>query len=189
VLFVNRKLLTILLLVACSLAIGTSLWGQDAAAAPGIQGYLNPRTGVFHSIRSRPPLDAAEPPATTTFTGTLVVNFTITVSSAIPATQQIGCVAGASFIDNSIKEIVDLAGTAVTRGTGSTVTCSVTVPYSWTLATASTDSVVIGYSITSPVNFSTPAGEWPHHALSTTLVKIKVPASGTTTTENVAARL
>jgi len=187
---VNRKVFTIFSLVACFLAAGSaSLWGQDAAASPGVPGYLNPRTGIFHSI-GRPVPQDSEPLATTTYTGTIVVNFTITVSSAIPATDQIGCVAGASVFDTAaLNGLVDIAGTAVTRGTGTTVTCSVTLPYSWKLASGSTDSVILGYSITSPVDFSTPAGEWPHRAGSRSIGSIKVPVSGTTTTETVKARI
>ena len=186
----NRKVLTILSLIACFLMAGSaSLCGQDAAASPGVQGYLNPRTGIFHSF-GRPVPQESEPLATTTYTGTIVVNFTITVSSAIPATDQIGCVVGATVFDTAtLNAIVDLAGTAITRGTGTTLTCSVTVPYSWKLASGSTDSVSLGYSVTSPVDFSTPAGEWPNRAGSHTIGTIKVPVSGTTTTETVKVRI
>lgn len=186
----NRKVFTTLSLVACFLAASASLYGQDAAASPGIEGYLNSRTGVFHAIRRSPPQDDAEPLATTTYTGTFVVNFTITVSSVIPVTKTIGCVAGASLVDTgTVHAIVDLAGSAVTRGTGSTVTCSVSIPYSWSLASASTDSVELSYAVTFPADFSTPAGLWPHRTGSQAIGKIKVPVSGTTTTETVKARI
>jgi hypothetical protein len=188
--FVNQKVFTIFLLAACCLAVSTSLWGQDTAASPGIPGYLNPRTGVFRSIQHQRLRDAAEPPPTATFTGTIVVNFTITVSSAIPATQQIACVAGATLRDTATENaILDIASSVVTRGTGSTLTCSVTIPYSWTLGSASTDSVGLSYSVTSPVNFTTPAGEWPHYSGAQSLGTISVPVSGTTTTENVTTRI
>ena len=186
----RHRLSIVILLFACFLAMNVSLWGQDAAAPRGIRGYLDPRTGVFHSIPHWQTPDAADPPATTTYTGTFVVNFTITVSSAIPSTDQIGCVAGATVLDVAAQNpIVDLAGTAVVRGTGSTITCSVTVPYSWKLASPSSDTVNIGYSVVSPIDFSAPAGQFPRRETTTTLVKIKVPASGTTTTETVKARI
>jgi len=188
---VNRKVFTTLSLVACFLAAASSsLYGQGGDASPGIEGYLNSRTGIFHPIRRAPPQDDVEPLATSTYTGTFVVNFTITVSSAIPATETIGCVAGASLVDTgTVHAIVDLAASAVTRGTGSTVTCTVTIPYSWKLASASTDSVGLSYAVTFPAEFSTPAGLWPHRTGSQEIGKIKVPVSGTTTTEIVKARI
>lgn len=168
-----------------------SLWGQNAAIH-GIPGYLNPRTGGFHPL---PQVDdqAIEAPAATTFGGKFVVNFTITVSSAIASTNKIGCNVGVSLEDGlattSPNFINETAGTAVTRGTGTTVTCSVTIPYSWKLTSSTTDSVSITYSIDSPVEISTAAGEYPTRSSSQTIATIKVPLNGATTTETVTATI
>jgi hypothetical protein len=186
---VIRRVLAVPMLLLCLLATRASFWGQNTAAPFGVQGYLNPRTGVFSSIRHHRMLGAA-PPATTTYTGTIVVTFTVTVSSAIARTAEIGCVAGASILDaGTDNEIVEVAGTAVSRGTGSIVTCSVTIPYSWNLASANLDTVGLTYSVTSPVDFSAPLGEWPHRAGAQSLGSIGVPVSGATTTETVSARI
>jgi hypothetical protein len=135
-------------------------------------------------------VDEAEPPAKTTFTGSIVVNFTVTVSSAIASTTPIGCLAVASLVDTgTTNRIVEVGGTAVTRGTGTTVACSVTIPYSWGLTSAATDTVSVSYSVLSPAGFSTPAGEFPEREHSTPLAKIKVPATGTTSTFTVTARI
>lgn len=188
--WVNRRMFAVPVLLVCLLATGASFWGQNTAAPFGVQGYLNPRTGVFHSIRHHVLLAAAAPAATTTYTGTIVVNFTITVSSAIARTAQIGCVASASLVDAGTDSgIVEVAGAAVARGTGSTVTCSATIPYSWNLASANLDTVELAYSVTSSVDFSAPAGEWPHRGGAQSLGSIGVPASGTTTTRTVSARI
>jgi hypothetical protein len=187
---VIRRVLAVPVLLLCLLATRASFWGQSTAAPFGVQGHLNPRTGAFPSIRHHRMLGAAAPPATTTYTGTIVVNFTVTVSSAIARTAEIGCAAGASILDaGTDNEIVEVAGTAVSRGTGSTVTCSVTIPYSWNLASANLDTVGLTYSVTSPVDFSAPLGEWPHRAGAQSLGSIGVPVSGTTTTETVSARI
>lgn len=186
----RHRLSTLILLFACFLAMNLSLLGQDAAAVHGIRGYLDPRTRIFHSIPHPDAPDAADPPATTTFTGKFVVNFTITVSSAIASTRQIGCAAGASLLDTgATNAIVEEAVTAVTRGTGTTVTCSVTIPYSWKLASAGTDTVRLSYAIISPVDFATPAGLFPRRQASQLLASFKVPVSGTTTTKAVSARI
>jgi hypothetical protein len=188
--WVNRRVFAVPVLLVCLLATRASFWGQNTAAPSGVPGYLNPRTGVVHSIRHHRLLGAAAPPATTTYSGTIVVNFTITVSSAIARTAQIGCVASASVVDAGTDNgIVEGAGAAVTRGTGSTVTCSVTIPYSWNLASANLDTVALAYSVTSSVDFSAPAGEWPHRAGAQSLGSIGVPVSGTNTTKTVSVRI
>ena len=188
----SQKLFTLVFSFACFLGMTLSLWGQNAATVHGIPGYLNPRTGAFHPT---PPVDdqAVEAPAATTFTGKIVVNFTITVSSAIASTNKIGCNVGASLEDGigttTPSFIEEDAGTAVTRGTATTVACSVTIPYSWKLTTSTLDSVSISYIITSPVEVATPAGEYPLRSSSQSIVTIKVPLNGATTTEIVTARI
>ncbi len=186
----SHKLSTFLLLFACFLGMQVSLWGQNAAATRGIRGYLDPQTGVFHTMPHPDLQDAAEPPATTTFTGSIVVTFTITVNSTIAATTKIGCEVDASLDDiGTANFISESAASAVTRGSATTVTCKATIPYSWNLATATTDSISLSYTITSPVEISTAATEFPLRISSQSLGTMKVPASGTTTTKAVAATI
>ena len=186
----SHKLLTLLLLSACFLGMNASLWGQDAIPPHGIRGYLDPRTRIFHSIPHPDSSDEAEPLAKTIYTGYIVVNFTVTVSSVIASTVPIGCVAVAGLLDTgATNEIVEIGGTAVPRGTGTTVACSVTIPYSWGLASPAKDVIRVSYSIVSPAGFSTPAGEFPSREHSTPLTTFKVPASGTTTTLTVKPRI
>jgi hypothetical protein len=187
---VSHRLWTLFLLVACFLGISVSLWGQNAAAVPGIRGYLDPRTGIFHST-AQPKAPDDEPRATTTFAGKFVFNFTITVDSTIASTNKIACFAGASVTgDTTTTEIVDAAATAVTRGTGTTVKCTVTVPYSWKLASSSTDKVNLSYTVSSPGSFAlTPETLYPNRQGGQSLGTIKVPLNGTTTTETITATM
>lgn len=188
----SQKLFTLVFSFACFLGMTLSLWGQNAATTHGIPGYLNPRTGAFHPTQQVDD-QAVEPPAATTFGGKIVVNFTITVSSAIASTNKIGCNVGAALEDGigttTTNFIEEEAGTAVTRGTATTVTCSVTIPYSWKLTTSTLDSVSISYTISSPVEFSTAAAEYPLRTSSQSIVTIKVPLNGATTTETVTATI
>ena len=186
----NHKLSTFFLLFACFLGLNVSLWGQNAAAKHGIRGYLDPQTGTFHTIPHPDVQDGAEPLVTTTFTGKIVVTFTITVNSTIAATTKIGCELDADTEDAGTGNFIsESAGSAVVRGSATTVTCKTTIPYSWNLATQSTDMISMSYSITSPVAIATPAGEFPLRISSQSLPTIKVPASGTTTTIAVAATI
>ena len=190
--FVNHKLSTFFVLFACFLGMNVSLWGQSTAAKQphGIRGYLDPQTGAFHTLPHPDVQDAAEPLATTTFAGKIVVTFTITVNSVIAATTKISCELDADVEDAGTGNFIsESAASAVVRGSATTVTCKATIPYSWALATQSTDMISMSYSITSPVAIATAAGEFPLRISSQSLPTIKVPPAGTTTTIAVAATI
>jgi hypothetical protein len=149
---------------------------------------MDPRTGIFHSIPHPGTVDEVEPFAKTIFTGSVVMNFTITVSSAFPSTAPIACIGEVGFQDTgSTNNILEIGATSVARGTGTTVNCSVTIPYSWSLASAGTDKLRLSYSVIAPVAFSQTA--FPNRQGSETLGTIAVPPSGTTTTETIKARI
>jgi hypothetical protein len=187
---VSHKLLTLLVLSACFLGMNATLWGQNAIPNRAIRGYLDPRTGIFHSIPHPDTLDeAAPPPAKTTFTGSVVMNFTITVSTVFASTAPIACLGEVGLQDaGSTTSIFEIAGSTVTRGSGTTVTCSVTIPYSWSLASAATDKIRLSYSVIAPIAF-TQTTAFPNRRGSQLLGTIAVPVSGTVTTEAVAVRI
>lgn len=182
------KLSTLSLSVVCCLGMNLSLWGQNAASVPGIQGFLDPRTGIFHSVPS-PQARDAEPLTTSTLTGKFVFNFTITVNSTIASTSQIGCFAGVSTNDTTnLNNVVDAAAVAVTRGSGTTVKCTVTIPYSWKLGSPSTDMVHLSYTIGSPLELGI-VSAYPNREGAQSLGTIKVPLNGATTTETITATM
>jgi hypothetical protein len=190
---VRVKLSTLSLLVACFLGINLSLWGQNAPTVPGIRGYMDPKTGIFHSIPD-PPTNAQISEAdsrVTTFTGKFVFNFTITVNSTIASTSQIGCFASISTNDaTNLNNVADAAAVAVTRGSGTTVKCTVTIPYSWKLGNSAADMVHLSYSIGSPLELgiATPAA-YPNREGAQSIGTIKVPLNGATTTETITATM
>jgi hypothetical protein len=185
---VNRRLSTLALLLACLVGMNLSLWGQSAAVTHGIRGILDPKTGAFHPL---PVPDAQDevPPALTTFSGKFVANFTITVTSTIASTTKLACTFSASLLDTATGNVItESAGSAVARGSGTTVTCTVTLPYSWSLGSGSTDKVSLSWAIEAPVEF-TVSTEFPTRISSQSLGTISVPANGTTTTETIAATI
>lgn len=185
----SQKILTLVLICACVLAITIPLTAQDASSTRGILGYLDPKTGTFHILPVPNAQDGAPPP-TSTVTGKIVANFTITVDSTIASTAKIGCNISASVLDVTTgNSIIEEAGSAVTRGTGATVTCTATIPYSWTLGAASTDKVNLSYTIQSPVAVTSGSALFPNRLSSQSLGTISVPATGTTTTETIAATI
>jgi len=128
---------------ACFLGLNINLWSQSIPAVNGI-GYLDPRTGIFHSI-PLPDLQEADVPPPATFGGKFVFNFTITVSSTLASTAKILCEASASTEDAAtLNFITETASVTATRS-GSTATCTVTIPYSWNLSSSTTDKVSLTY--------------------------------------------
>jgi hypothetical protein len=84
--------------------------------------------------------------------------------------------------------ISEIAAVAATRS-GSTATCTVTIPYSWSLINSTTDMVQLSYVITAPGAVSTGTTGLPYRASSRNFVSIKVPANAATTTETLKATI
>jgi hypothetical protein len=120
-------------------------------------------------------------PSSTTYTGTIEAEFTITIDSTGLPTSKMACGVNTSLNDsgNTFKEFSEVLATV----SGSTATCTVKVPYSWTLSTAPTDTIYITYVVVSPTTLPTtntaPGRECQRE------VTIAVPANGATTTEIV----
>jgi hypothetical protein len=166
-----------LICMSCLLA-APAVWGQAATspAKPGILGYLDPQTGAFLPL---PPAVAedAELPAATTFTGTITVTLTITVKST--GLTNFTCTAGVSVLDGTTSPVIFVeSNTVAATGTGATRTCKLTIPYSWSLTTQSTDNMTTTYSVVA----STGTTGLPQRTSSRSpLDTRKVPANGATT--------
>jgi hypothetical protein len=153
-----------------------------ARSAAGIPGYLDPRTGEFH-VRPAPAsgMQLLFPAVATT--GTFVYDFTITIlSTDIPTTDTIVCISEISLSDTSSSRNFSEDKAVKATRTGSTATCTVTVPYSWNLGSPTSDMVGQGVFLEVPL-FGT--AKLPQRLALHTLTSIKVPASGTTTTNKV----
>lgn len=172
--------------VACFLGLNINLWSQSVPAVNGIRGYLDPRTGIFHSM-PHPDVQEADVPPPAATGGKFVFNFTITVSSTLASTAKILCEASASLEDvASLNFITETASVTATRS-GSTATCTVNIPYSWNLSSASTDKVSLSYQIIGGV----PTATIPLATRTSgqSLKQIAVPANGAITTETITATI
>jgi hypothetical protein len=167
-------------------ALTQTVWSQQAkeAVKPGILGHLDPKTGAFTPLVQRPLEDeeALEPLAPTT--GTLVFNFTITIKSKNLGGDTIFCAADASVFESSTT-LFDAIESGSVKATisGSTAKCTVTIPYSWPLKSASSDMISMSYSVEATgTSLAT-------RLSSQSLPSIKVPPNGTTTTETIASTI
>ena len=162
----------------CLFVVSITAWSQNLnhPSVPGIPGYLDARTGTFTPM---PPAAASEeaPPVTPT-TGTFVLNLTVTILSAYPGTETFSCgLSATSFEATTSLSFLDSHQVAATKS-GSTLTCSFGLPYSWALTTPTTDSVTVSYTVNA-VNGTTGL---PTRLADHGIAHIKVPATGTTTT-------
>ena len=178
----------LLLVCMCCLLTVSAVWGQAAnsQAHRGILGYLDPQTGAFRVLEA--PADAELLPALTTFTGT--IKLTITVTLKTTALTTISCSATTSVFDNQgtlTPRVFGEIDTVGATGTGSTRTCALSIPYSWALATQSSDTMSTGYSVTGS---ATSTGGPPIRSSSLdNFDSRKVPLSGVITTLTAAVTL
>jgi len=125
------------------------------------------------------------PFAGTAFSGKFVYAISVTVKSTIPGADVIACTGTASTADGGVREITETASVAATRSAGA-ASCTVSIPYSWSLTSSSTDIVIVGYSISAP---ATGTAGLPNRFSNQIIAQIHVPANGSTTTETIHATI
>ncbi len=188
-----------ILLCVCFAGLTPFLWSQNGNHVSrndhpaGVLGYLDPQTGAFrpvhrHAGKGRDGLE----PGTVTITGKFVFNFTITLDSAVPSGDAVGCAAGAQTYDETRETDLDESGFAQATITGSTASCTVSLPYSWLMASPSEDTVRLNSDvfIFNPTNNGLNLdGYFTRYSLHTINPDLAVPPSGQTTTVPVAATI
>ena len=174
------RITKLFLICMCCAMFAQMAWGQ-AASAPasnGVLGYLDPHTGAFRPVPSAVE-ENAEPLALTTFGGTVTVTLTITLKTT--AITNVNCIADVSVVDaisTGVPRIIGESNTVAATGTGTTRKCVLKIPYSWALATQSTDTMSTNYTVLG----TTGATGLPQRTSTLSpLDSRKVPINGTTT--------
>jgi hypothetical protein len=179
-----------ILVCVCLLGLAQPVWSQKpnetAKPTPGILGYLDPKTGAFRPLVQNPVEDEEVEPAVAT-TGTFVFNFTITIASKNLGGDTIVCNVDLDTFEATGLTADESASVKATV-TGSTAKCTVTIPYSWPLKTASADTVSFIYSVSAFSGSTTTTGEVSRIS-SQNLPTIKVPKTGATTTTPIASTI
>jgi hypothetical protein len=182
---ISKRMFAYMGLAGCLCLVGlvTSVGGQEPAAGHGIVGTLNPQTGTFKPLIKPTVIEDLEvaPLATTPTTGKFVANFTISVKSTIPSADVIACTLEASVADITSGHIAEETASVAAVRSGSSATCSVTIPYSWILTSPTLDMVSLMYTISTPYG-GTSATALPSRMSIQTISTGKVPTSGATTT-------
>lgn len=172
------RITKLLLICMCCVMVAPTVWAQTAnsQAKAGILGYLDPHTGAFRPVPAGAE-ESPEAPAATTFTGTVNVTLTITVKTT--SLTNFTCSANLSVVDGTTSPVVfDESNTVAATGTGTTRTCSLSIPYAWSLTTQSTDNMTTSYSVIGSVGTT---GLPQRASTRTPLDTRKVPANGATT--------
>ena len=181
------KTTKLLLICVCCVIAAPAVWGQaanDPAKQPGILGFLDPHTGAFRPV---PPAveDNSGVFSATTFTGTVTVTITITVSTT--KLTNFTCIATVSVPDGTTSPVFyEESNTVASTGTGTTRTCSLSIPYAWSLTTQSSDNMTTSYTVTGTTGTS---GLPQRFASRSPLDTRKVPSTGTTTALTAAVTL
>jgi hypothetical protein len=181
------RITKLLLICLCCVMMAPAVWGQTASepAKPGILGYLDPHTGAFRPV----PVVAEEDSdlaSSTTFTGTVNVTLTITLKTA--GLTKIICSEEVSVIDaiTTSAHIFSESNAVAATGTGTTRTCKLAIPYSWSLATQSSDNMSTTYSVSGTAGTTVV----PERTSSLSpLDTRKVPANGVVTSLTAAVTL
>jgi len=176
----------VLICVCCVLAAPAG-WGQTAnSQAKGILGYLDPHTGAFRPVPAAPTEDPDVLAAATTVGGTVNVTLTITLKTA--GLTNITCNEELFVTDNITggPRSYNESDTVAATGTGTTRTCKLSIPYSWSLVTPTTDSMTTSYSV---IGFTGTSGLPSRSSGLSPLDTRKVPANGTITALTAAVTL
>jgi len=129
-----------------------------------------------------------------TLTGKIAINIKITLATTPPASSIVACSAQASVNDpnNTVTE----KAAAVATISGPTATCNMAIPYSWSLLNPSSDIINLSYTVSISQTIEVPGPDLSSPYVVTlrstnqTIGNIQgVPANGTTTVENIAARI
>ena len=109
------------------------------------------------------------------------VNVTITITVRTTSLTNFTCSIAVSVLETSTTGVLTFeeSNTVAATGTGSTRTCKLSIPYSWSLATPTADTMMTSYTVLG----STGTNGLPQRTSARTpLDSRKVPPTGTTTT-------
>jgi len=129
--------------IACGLPVAASAQSGLPKSSPfptphdRIFGYQDAKTGIFHPMVKIEP-DLTPAPST----GTIDLTITITLKTAVPTGATVYCSTDITAMSNNIQTfesgvIYIESSYSVAKVTGSTATCTVATPYSWSLPAAS----------------------------------------------------
>jgi hypothetical protein len=179
-----------LVLAGLGVAVSATALAQRThpkATSEMIPGYWDTTTNTFVTQIPIKPAAEVDAAATTKYTGTVKFNFTIALLESVPSGFDVLCEGDISTADNVSGLDQEVSNESVAKVTGSTATCAVSVPYSFTLSSGS-NSISPSYYITlMPSSSSTVAADYLYKDFTSSLASINFPSNGTLTDLKVEA--
>ncbi len=189
----TKQFIRVLAFTAVALSLSGAAIAQLSKPDQPPAGVYHPKTHTFAARPHR--LVVAEAVSPVTYTGTFKFVFTVKLVTPVASGEELVCYAGAGVDDYDTSTDVyynyyDEDAAAVAKVTGSTATCTVSIPYSWLLEYASTDTVGYSYELEIvPTSTSSSLIDYGYRLHESLLPSSKVPATGATTTIAVSATL
>jgi hypothetical protein len=145
----EMRITKLLLICMCCVMVASAVWAQTAnsQAKPGILGYLDPHTGAFRPVPAVAE-ESVDAPAAAVFTGTITLTITVTLKTT--GLTNITCTEDVSVIDGlgtPSQAIIGESNAVAATGTGTTRTCKLSIPYSWSLASQASDMMSTNYTV------------------------------------------
>lgn len=176
------KSMKLLMIAVCVLGFVGGGFAQNVETnKTPVFGYMDPKTGLFHSLTRQ--VRSAEEPTISPTTGKFVFNVTITVSAGLSSSAVIGCTVAGGVADLTTGEFTNVVSVTAARS-GRTATCTLNVPYSWDLAAPASDVVAFDLSVTAAVG-KLGSASFYEESFTAPGITTKVPANGATTTEDI----
>ena len=160
---------------------------QQSTKPDQVPGFYNPKTHTFQ-VKIQPQVDP-EAAAPKVYTGTLSYDVTVKLVTPVASGQELVCSATALVEDVGGTGYYEETASTTAKVSGSTATCTVLIPYSWSLADGATDTVGISYSLEILPTTSSAALAFTSRDHTSELAPIKVPATGTTTAIPISATI
>jgi hypothetical protein len=126
-------------------------------------------------------------------TGKFVFTFTLTVTSTLPKNGVISCRGGASVNESRSGQNIQQDAHGIATLSDGKWTCVATMPYSWILATPTSDTVILSYAVEMDYGLQVMAANgtgtvvvpFSVDKVNQNLGSISVPLNGCTTSESV----
>jgi hypothetical protein len=132
----------------CLFGLLASGWSQDSTntVTPGIPGFLDPQTGLFKPMPLVPD-GYSDLTNTSQTSGKIVLTLTTTLTTSFPTSEVFSCGLNATVAD--VVSGLTFSDTIFVTATksGNTLSCTVTLPYGWDLASASQDIMLVLYTV------------------------------------------
>ena len=154
-----------------------------------IPGFYNPKTHTFQA-KVLPAVDPETANAAAkVYTGTLEYEITAKLVTPVTSGHELACTVSALVEDLSGTGFYQEGASGVAKVSGSTATCTINIPYSWSLVDGTTDTVTLGYDLEIVPTSTTNLATYTSRTHSSELAPIKIPTSGAATPIIISATL